>query len=129
MPAAHSINPFLALQTDLPMVALRGKRNGYIMLAPTQEITTYSELPPNVLLAAKDWAATLERLGSPRTYWMTLSEVTPHLHIHLFPRWSEDSLKGVPLFESRETLPQPGWTEAVQNALAQWAQQHQVALA
>lgn len=119
-------NPFTAIQTEKPLVAVQGARNGYIMLAPSAEITDYASLPDAMPLAAKAWAAQLEQLGAPRAYWITLSEVTPHLHIHIFPRWLEDSLKGIPLFESRDTAPQPEWTPAVTQALEVWAKTYQV---
>jgi len=119
-------HPFLSKATDQPLVALKGRRNGYIMLAPSRETEHYETLDDAALLAARAWATRLEQLGAPRAYWIVLSEVTRHLHIHLFPRWPEDSLSGVALFESRDTAPQPEWTEAVQNALHDWAQQFQV---
>lgn len=119
-------NPFLCKTTEKPIVALAGKRNGYLMIAPSQAIVNYDLLPETPLLAAKAWAGRLEQLGSPRAYWIVLSELTPHLHIHIFPRWPEDSLKGLPLFEAREHDPQPQWTPVVQEALRCWAQEYQV---
>jgi diadenosine tetraphosphate (Ap4A) HIT family hydrolase len=121
-------NPFRAIAADLPMVAVKGSRNGYIMLATTAEITTYADLPDTLLMAARDWAALLERSGSPRVYWITLSEVTRHLHIHLFPRWPEDALTGIELFESRQSHPQPEWTTAQMKQLKDWANRHGVTL-
>lgn len=121
-------NPFLAIAADMPLVALKGKRNGYIMLAPAQEITHYGELPTQLFQAAQAWATLLETSGSPRAYWITLSEVTRHLHIHLFPRWETDNLKGVELFETRDTQPQPDWEPALLNQLEQWATQYQVTI-
>jgi hypothetical protein len=114
-------NPFTAVSTPKPLVALKGKRNGYLMLATSQEIFQYAGLPDSLLIAAKTWAATLEKMGAPRVYWITLSEMTPHLHIHLYPRWPEDILKGIPLFEARESNPQPAWTELMEAALDKWA--------
>ncbi len=122
-------NPFTAIRTDKPLVAVCGARNGYIMLAPTQEITDYASLPDAMPLAAKAWATRLEQLGSPRAYWITLSEMTPHLHIHIFPRWPQDELRGISLFESRDSAPQPEWSREIQAALADWAQTHQVEIA
>lgn len=121
-------NPFLANATALPFVAIQGKRDGYIMLAPATEITQYSQLPPAIFQMAQQWAALLEAMGSPRVYWITLSEVTRHLHIHLFPRWETDSLKGVELFETRDSQKQPEWRPETLQALAQWAKDHQVSL-
>lgn len=128
MPTSHPPNPFLASKTVQPLVALCGKRNGYVMIAPRQEITKYATLPMEPLLAAKAWAERLEQLGAPRAYWIILSEVTPHLHIHIFPRWPEDNLTGLALFESRDGNPQQAWTPAVQDALHQWANHHHVEL-
>jgi diadenosine tetraphosphate (Ap4A) HIT family hydrolase len=119
-------NPFLSTHTQKPIVALRGKRNGYLMIAPSQEIVQYENLPEMPLIAAKAWATQLERMGAPRAYWMILSELTPHLHIHIFPRWPQDTLQGISLFESRDTDPQPEWTRPMEEALQAWAQEYEV---
>jgi len=123
MQAGH---PFLSKSTDKPLVALKGQRNGYIMLAPSRETLRYEHLDHEALFAAKDWLSRLEQLGSPRAYWIVLSEVTPHLHLHLFPRWPEDMVSGTALFETRDNLPQPPWTSEVLSALHSWAEAHQV---
>lgn len=114
--------------TDKAMVAIKGARCGYVQLAPAQDIQTYGELPTNVLAAAKDWACRLEMLGAKRVYWITLSEVVPRLHVHLYPRWTDEEPKGLVLFEAREKGLQPIWTEAVEQTLANWAAQQQVAV-
>jgi diadenosine tetraphosphate (Ap4A) HIT family hydrolase len=119
-------HPFLSSGTQKPLVALKGQRNGYIMLAPSRETEHYDTLSDEALLAARAWATRLEQLGSSRAYWIILSEVTRHLHIHLFPRWPEDTLSGVPLFESRDTTSQPTWQEDVISALLAWAEEFQV---
>lgn len=113
------ISPFL-IDTDKPLVAIQGTRCGYIQLAPSQEITHYEELPESFLNAAKAWASDLEALGAKRVYWIMLSEVVPHLHFHLYPRWEGDEISGLPLFEQRDTEPQPVWTEAMLAKLASW---------
>lgn len=118
-------NPF-NLPTELPLVAIRGARAGYLQLAQTGTAQQYDALTPALFEAARDWAATLERLGAKRVYWITLSEVVRHLHIHLYPRWEEDMFKGIPLFEARETLPQPGWSPTLESALTDWASRHSV---
>lgn len=125
---SSSSNPFLALQGDQPLVAIQGARNGYIMLAPATEICQYADLPPVIWQAAQAWASELERQGSPRAYTIILSEVTRHLHIHLFPRWPEDTLSGTALFDTRDTQPQPVWTPALTQALLSWAAQYGVSL-
>jgi diadenosine tetraphosphate (Ap4A) HIT family hydrolase len=119
-------HPFLSQPTLKALVAVRGQRNGYIMLAPSQETLHYDTLSDIALLAARAWATRLEQLGAPRAYWIVLSEVTRHLHIHLFPRWPQDALSGVALFESRATAAQPEWTETLQTALQAWAKEYQV---
>jgi diadenosine tetraphosphate (Ap4A) HIT family hydrolase len=119
------IRPF-AVETDKPLVALLGKRNGYVMLATNQGIEHYAQWPDSILLAAKAWAATLEGMGSPRAYWITLSEEVRHLHIHLFPRWEHDVLKGAALFDTRDAEVQPAWTQEVITALTTWADEFDV---
>lgn len=121
-------HPFLSTSTQKSLVALRGQRNGYIMLAPSQETFHYETLSDAALLGARAWATRLEQLGAPRAYWIVLSEVTRHLHIHLFPRWPQDTLSGVALFETRDTEAQPEWTAAIQTALQAWAEEYQVEL-
>lgn len=132
----HTVNPFLALAhrhsgsgdpfDEYLYIALRGARNGYIMLAPAAEITQYAELPLGIWTAAQAWAVALEQGGSPRVYTVIWSEVTRHLHLHLFPRWPEDSLRGAALFESRDTQPQPAWLPETLEALTDWARAYQV---
>jgi diadenosine tetraphosphate (Ap4A) HIT family hydrolase len=118
-------NPFL-YSTEAPLVALINGRNGYVQLAPSTEITQYAGLDEALFRAAKAWAEILESHGTERVYWITLSEVVRHLHIHLYPRWPEDTLKGLPLFEARNTGIQPPWTGDLSKALATWAATHGV---
>ncbi|MEB3288237.1 MAG: hypothetical protein VKJ04_12155 [Vampirovibrionales bacterium] len=126
-------SPFDVSCTE-PFVALQGKRKGYIQLAPAKRITTYRQLPPRFFEAAQDWAACLEEsLASPRVYWITLSEEVPHLHVHLYPRWPQDEDKqdeqrGLPLFEARESSPQPAWDALTKKALEEWAKRFDVYL-
>ncbi|MBX2860339.1 MAG: hypothetical protein KTR14_03835 [Vampirovibrio sp.] len=119
------VNPFL-IDTERPLVALKGHRGGYVQLAPSREVTSYKEAPTEVFQAAHAWAAQLELLGARRVYWITLSEVVSHLHIHLYPRWTENELKGLPLFEAREDTVQPVWTPELTAALQEWAEKWQV---
>lgn len=120
-------NPFL-LETEAPLVAIRGRRGGYLQLAPSTLTTRYSALPETMLAAARGWAIALEELGAQRVYWITLSEVQPHLHIHLYPRWRDDEARGLPLFEARDSDPQPEWTSAMTEKLSQWCQDYAVEL-
>jgi diadenosine tetraphosphate (Ap4A) HIT family hydrolase len=121
-------NPFLVDGNELPFVALTRNRNGYIMIATNEEITNYTDMSLDLMAAAKSWSAILESHGAPRVYWIMLSEETKHLHMHLFPRWESDEKRGVALFESRNTTPQPEWTPALEEALAKWAEMWQVAV-
>ncbi len=120
-------NPFLT-DTERPLVAICGLRGGYLQVAAAREVTRYRELPEELFLAARDWAARLEELGARRVYWITLSEVVRHLHIHLYPRWSDDEPKGLALFEQRETSPQPAWTRETLAELDAWRQAYSVHL-
>lgn len=122
-----AINPFLT-QTDQPFVAILGSRAGYLKIATVQEATQYAQLPDSLFHAAKAWAAILQAHGAKRVYWLTLSEVVTHLHIHLYPRWSDDEPKGLPLFESRNEPNQPKWSLELKTALNHWASEHQVHL-
>ena len=122
-------NPF-QLETTLPLVALVGHRGGYIQLSPSTTVEGYEALPIRCLEAALAWASILEAQPTiARCYWITLSEAVRQVHIHLYPRYS-DELEGlgIPLFEARNTLPQPPWTQALQEAFQQWAKSHAVAV-
>ncbi|MBK8190734.1 MAG: hypothetical protein IPK79_09840 [Vampirovibrionales bacterium] len=125
--AAMTIDPF-EHAADAPLVAIPGARNGYLQLAPSTRAICYADLPDVALLAAKDWAARLEALGAPRVYWLTLAEVVRRLHIHLYPRWSDDLARGIALFEARNTAPQPPWTPRTLAERAAWAERWQVAV-
>jgi diadenosine tetraphosphate (Ap4A) HIT family hydrolase len=105
-------SPFIT-ETELPFVAIKGLRNGYIQLASSTLQETYEEL---------------EALQAKRVYWLTLSEAVPHLHIHLYPRWFETEPKGLSLFEQRNQEPQPLWNEPTLKKLEQWAKQFNVHL-
>lgn len=122
-----STNPFLT-QTTKPFVVIKGARAGYIQLATSEEIIHYNQLPNELFQAAKTWAALLENQGAKRVYWLTLSEVVTHLHIHLYPRWSDDEPKGIPLFEDRNAPNQPEWPTELKAELNKWAREHQVYL-
>jgi hypothetical protein len=112
-----------------PLVALCGKRGGYLQVATSTFIDRYQELPTSLNLAALEWAKTLEMMGAKRVYWFILSEQVRHLHIHLYPRWSDDeALRGIQLFENRESLPQPDWSPSLHDALTDWANRHDVYL-
>lgn len=120
-------SPF-CIETDQALVAIRGMRRGYIQLAQPQEVTSYQDLSDEWLKAARAWAATLEALGAKRVLWIMLSEMVPHLHLHVYPRWTDEEVRGIALFEQREQAPQPAWDAATESALASWAAAHRVAV-
>jgi diadenosine tetraphosphate (Ap4A) HIT family hydrolase len=120
-----SHNPFL-IETTKPLVVICGERCGYVQLASSNGATDYASLPDSLFLAAKSWAAELEALGAKRVYWITLSEVVRQLHIHLYPRWTDDEPRGLPLFDQRDHSPQPIWDAEVKRALQAWAEAYQV---
>lgn len=113
-----------------PLVAKLGLRAGYVQLATTANQSRYSQWNELILKAALAWAQTLEAqpFNSPRVYWLTLSEEVRHLHIHLYPRWPEDNIKGLPLFEARNELAQPTWHTPLKQALSKWANTYGVYL-
>lgn len=120
-------NPFIT-KTQQPLVALKGKRAGYIQLATTTEVTQYQHLPAELFIAAQSWAAILEQHQAKRIYWLTVAEVVQHLHIHLYPRWTDEESKGISLFEARNIPNQPKWTPELSNLLIQWATKYNVQL-
>jgi diadenosine tetraphosphate (Ap4A) HIT family hydrolase len=126
-----TMNPFIH-KTQLPLIALKGNRKGYLQLAPSEEITSFQQLSLQFFQAAQAWATHLEDLGAKRIYWITLSEVVPHLHIHLYPRWREDEPKGLALFEKRDEMPQPLWPEdpfhEINQVLNRWAREYSVCI-
>jgi len=119
-------SPFIH-STEKSLVALQGQRNGYVQLSTPTEVTRYTNLPPALFTAATAWAAALETLGAKKVYWLMLSDVVPHLHLHLYPRWAEDTQRGTALFDARNE-PQPAWDCATTDALEAWAEKHSVHL-
>ncbi|MDJ0625821.1 MAG: hypothetical protein QNJ31_05580 [Candidatus Caenarcaniphilales bacterium] len=113
-------NPFIT-KTTKNLVAIKGKRKGYLQIACPRSTEKYSEVPDEVFLAAKKWASILEDCGAKRVYWITLSEKVKHIHIHLYPRWSDDEEKGVQLFENRNNENQPNWSDEINLQLSNWA--------
>ncbi|MCS6266688.1 MAG: hypothetical protein H2174_03885 [Vampirovibrio sp.] len=120
-------NPF-NIETTLPLVAIIGNRGGYIQLSPSHSVEGYNQLPLACLEAALAWATVLEAQPTiARCYWITLSEAVKQLHIHLYPRYTHESeTVGIPLFEARNTEPQPSWTTDLKDALNQWAKTYGV---
>jgi diadenosine tetraphosphate (Ap4A) HIT family hydrolase len=127
-PESFDIPSPFRVDTDKPVVGIPGKRQGYLMIASAREVFRYADIPDAVFSAARSWAVTVEELGAQRVYWIVLSEVTPHYHIHVFPRWPHDSGKGIPLFESRDSDPQPAWEEPASACLERWAREWDVHL-
>ncbi len=119
------INPFQA-QTNKPFIAIKSRRNGYLQLSESRSVVNYSELSPNLLLVAKAWATKLEEFGAKRVYWIIYSEQVSQIHIHLFPRWTDEEARGADLFATRNENPQPAWTEKCEEGLFSWAEQYQV---
>jgi diadenosine tetraphosphate (Ap4A) HIT family hydrolase len=124
-----SHNPF-QVATTLPLVAIMGQRGGYLQLSPSHSVETYQDLPSSCLSAAQAWATILEAQPTiARCYWIILSEAVKQLHIHLYPRYTQElETVGIPLFEARNTLPQPVWTPELRASLQQWATTHGVEL-
>ncbi|MCX5920866.1 MAG: hypothetical protein NTW61_06060 [Candidatus Melainabacteria bacterium] len=122
-------NPFQT-KTALPLVAIMGCRGGYVQLSPSHSVEHYNALPTACLEAALAWATVLENQPNiARCYWITLSEAVKQLHIHLYPRYTKETeTLGIPLFEARNTKPQPPWTAELTDAFHQWAKTHGVAV-
>ena len=122
-------NPF-NMKTALPLVAIIDNRGGYIQLSPSHSVESYNQLPLACLEAALAWATVLEAQPTiARCYWITLSEAIKQLHIHLYPRYTHEAeTVGIPLFEARNTEPQPSWKADLKDALSQWAKTYGVAI-
>lgn len=118
-------NPFLACSTDKNFIALKGLNKGYLQIAPAKFVNNFSDLNSNIFQIAHSWAQILEKLGAKKVYWITLSEALPHLHIHLFPRWEDQSIKGLDLFALREQCLW-SWNQETNNCLYVWAKENQI---
>ncbi len=120
-------NPFLIKPTNKKFIALKGQTNGYLQIAPAEFTDNFNNLNPQIFLIAQTWAQELEQLGAKKVYWITLSEIVTHLHIHVFPRWSDQEVKGLDLFALREECLWP-WNENTNKALNAWADKNQIAV-
>ncbi len=123
-------NPFIQTtrltKISKPFAAIKGKRAGYIQLAESKEALHYEDLSDSLFLIAKQWCSKLEKLRAKRVYWIILSEQVKQIHIHLYPRWSDEEIKGIDLFALRESDPQPAWNEDLNLLLSEWAEKNLV---
>ncbi|MDV6235054.1 HIT family hydrolase [Leptospira ellisii] len=69
---------------------------GYLYIEPKPHWTSYSDWNPesysdfgNALRFATNWI--YERHSPLKVYTVTVSEMVPHMHFHLIPRYTEDS--------------------------------------
>jgi hypothetical protein len=115
--------------TPLPLIAKKGVRGGYLQLAFSQAgIEHYAQASSNLFEAAVAWATWLESQPTiKRAYWVIFSEAVPQLHIHLFPRYDTDTVKGEALFATRDNPtdptghPHPPWTSTLEQGLIDWS--------
>ncbi|MBY0404674.1 MAG: hypothetical protein K2X66_12295 [Cyanobacteria bacterium] len=135
-------SPFVQVASELgsekmPFVAFIGKRKGYVQLATSSQIEQFQKLPESLFVAAQAWASTLEGGSFPenhaileralKIYWFILSDVVPHLHIHLYPRWGEEEAKGINLFQERDNPKHfYPWTSSLRDALTSWSKAHHI---
>jgi diadenosine tetraphosphate (Ap4A) HIT family hydrolase len=122
-------NPF-NIETNHSLIAIVGERGGYIQLSPSHQVEAYHQLPATCLEAALAWATLLEAQPTiARCYWITLSEAVKQLHIHLYPRYTDEvETVGINLFEARNSQPQPPWETPLKVALSHWAKTYDVAV-
>lgn len=80
----HQVILWANTEVDLP---------GYCIIAPIRHITRYHELE-NIeaqelfQITKKVSMLLIEKLSAEKVYQCCFSELTPHLHFHLFPRYS-----------------------------------------
>lgn len=116
--------------TSHPLIAIIGKRAGYLQIASSQQGNQHSEVPSSLFLASQAWSAFLQTQEEvSKVYWLQFSEVVSHLHWHLYPRFVGDAFKGTDAFEKRHT-PEAcqAWALHWQAGLYQWAERFDVAL-
>jgi hypothetical protein len=113
-----------------PFVAIVGKRAGYVQIATSRETTQQAEVPLALFDACQAWSAFLQTQENvAKVYWLQFSEVVEHLHWHLYPRFTHDTLKGTDAFNARHTSEaQVPWDLHWQTALFQWANRYDVAV-
>jgi|GEM_PF-1890719 len=122
-------SPFIAT-TKLPLVAIVGARAGYMQIAPSQITDDHGAVPEQLFIAGQHWASFLQTQENvAKIYWLEFSEVVAHLHWHLYPRFSDDILKGPDAFNARNHAEhQPEWPLHWQAAVYQWAERFHVEL-
>jgi hypothetical protein len=116
--------------TTAPFVALVGKRAGYVQVAPNRNITQHAAVPLALFDACQAWSAFLQSQEQvAKVYWVQFSEVVEQLHWHLYPRFSQDALKGTQAFEARnDPSAAVSWELHWQAALWQWAKRYDIAV-
>lgn len=113
-----------------PFVAIVGKRAGYVQIATSRETSQHAAVPLALFDACQAWSAFLQSQEQvAKVYWLQFSEVVEHLHWHLYPRFSQDVLKGTDAFNARHTPEaQMSWDLHWQAGLFQWAKRYDVAI-
>ncbi|WP_420874602.1 HIT family protein [Paenibacillus mucilaginosus] len=92
-------------QTDRWVVRVKKNEvNGYHILEPKRHLTSWGEFNIQELTEMGSIIQTLETLlkkeyMAEKVYIVTISELVPHLHLHVIPRNKNSNIKGLPLIE------------------------------
>jgi hypothetical protein len=120
----HSDNYFNDIQNlTSQILKFRDELSRFVV---NQDVARRILEPREPVLIAKQWCTKLEKLGAKRVYWIIISEQVKQIHIHLYPRWSDEEIKGIDLFALRESDPQPAWNEDLNLLLSEWAEKNLV---
>ncbi|MGF7034605.1 diadenosine tetraphosphate (Ap4A) HIT family hydrolase [Paenibacillus mucilaginosus] len=100
----------LVRETSSWYVRLKNPTNvpGYHIIEPKRHITKWGEFSPEEIVEMGELIKALENQlieqhNAEKVYTVTISEMVPHLHLHIIPRTKDSQISGLSLIEKAIT--------------------------